>query len=138
MLGKLSQDPNQGNNVLIRTQLELEKILNNASYEITDLNLINEELVNVKIKHRHGFETFSRKTNVLLGSMVTAFARIYMHKNIQKVQEAGQFLLYSDTDSMIIARQRTQQLNIPLDPVCFGKFKLEEKSGSIKYFYSLG
>ena len=112
--------------------------MNNATYEITDLNLVTEELANIKLKRRQGFETYTRKANVIIGSLVTAYSRIFMHENILKIQEASQFVLYSDTDSIIVAKNRNAKSVLDHDQSIFGKFKLEKESGSIKYFYSLG
>ena len=112
--------------------------MDNAAYEITDLNLITEELANVKLKRRQGFESFTRRGNVVLGAHVTAYARIFMHENILKVQKARQIPLYMDTDSIIVAKRKNQKLALELDQNVCGKFKLEKKSGSIKYYYSLG
>ena len=95
VLGKLSQDPNQGDSLILRSQMELEKILNNAAYEISDFSLIGEKLACVKVKRRQGYEQFSRRGNVILGAIVTGNSRIYMHENLLKIVEAGQIPLYT-------------------------------------------
>ena len=134
----MSQDPNNGNSVLVQNQDELEAIMENAAYEIRHISIIGHDLAHVKVKRRQGFEKFSRRTNVILGAFVTAYSRIFMHKNLQKIVEASQIGLYSDTDSFIIARKVTEETPLDIDQAVFGKFKHEKKPQSIKYFYSLG
>ena len=112
--------------------------MENAAYEIKHVSTIGHDLAHVKVKKRQGFEKFSRRTNVILGAFVTAYARIFMHKNLQKITEASQIGLYSDTDSFIIARKTADPTPLEVDQAVFGKFKHEKKPQSIKYFYSLG
>ena len=112
--------------------------MENAAYEIKHVSTIGHDLAHVKVKKRQGFEKFSRRTNVILGAFVTAYARIFMHKNLQKIAEASQIGLYSDTDSFIIARKTADPTPLEVDQAVFGKFKHEKKPQSIKYFYSLG
>ena len=114
ILGKLSQNPNQGQNLILNNQVELEKIMNDASHEITDLTMLGEKLVNVKLKKRKGFESFSRRQNLILNSIVTASARIYMHENILKVHAASQYPLYTGKNNILFLESNMLLFLLPL------------------------
>ena len=65
ILGKMSQDANLTKKLFLDSSDEFERILNEASDEISEIMPINQNIVQVQTKKRQGYEQISLKTNVV-------------------------------------------------------------------------
>ena len=124
--------------LLLNNQAELDAVYREPTVSVRDLFQIGDELLQIKIKKKQGFEKINRKGNTVIGSFITAHSRMVMMDAINKILKSGQIPLYTDTDSIILARKKDSDLQIPIDDQCFGMFKHEYNTGDIKYFYSMG
>ena len=90
------------------------KMLMDDKTEVSHINLVNPEMVEVHWKYCDGFLTPSRNSNVIIALYTTSHARIKLLKAMEKLHPSQ--MLYVDTDSiMYISRP-----NLPMLPdSCF-------------------
>lgn len=67
-------------------------------------------------------------SNMAVASAITSYARIYLHKTIQKIKDSGYNVYYCDTDS-IITNMSEEELkkNFNIGSVNLGDWKIENK-----------
>ena len=68
-------DPNLPRKLLINSQDELDRVLHEASHDIFEILTINQQIVQVQVRKKEGYERISRRTNVV---KISAFA-IYIY-----------------------------------------------------------
>ena len=65
---------------------------------VTNIDLVNKEMVRVQYKFEENFINPSPFTNVILAAFTTAHARLKLYSYLEKLQEQ---ILYPNTDSVI-------------------------------------
>ena len=73
---------------------EYQEIVTNPKYEIRGQSIINKDVIRVCYMVKKEFLTQTQNCNVILGSFVTAYARLCLYELLEKLQEK---VLYFDT-----------------------------------------
>ena len=71
--------------------------------EVTCVNYVSEEYVEMRWKYKHDFVDSNPKTNVIIAAYTTAQARLRLYSYIEKL---GTRALYVDTDSVIFSTRK--------------------------------
>ena len=83
--------------VYVNSKDEFDRIYHEAPYNVTEILPINDDIVQMQIKRKDGYHRISRKSNVVIGAYVTAWARIEMYKGMKQCLEKGCDIHYTDT-----------------------------------------
>ena len=78
ILGKMSQDSHVSSNLIIESEDELQRLVQNPIYKIDYLQTVGEKLVHVQVKRNEGFERINRRACLTLGAYITSYSRIEM------------------------------------------------------------
>ncbi|CAC5393601.1 unnamed protein product [Mytilus coruscus] len=73
-------------------------MLTSDQHEVTCVNFVTDEMVEMRWKNKEEFLETSGKTNVVKAAYTTAQARLKLYMYLEKI---GQRVLYADTDSVI-------------------------------------
>ena len=76
----------------------LYEMLNSDEIVVTELNLINDEVAEVRSVRKEEFEQTGAKSNVVIAAFTTAQARLKLYDVLDKLENR---VLYFDTDSVI-------------------------------------
>ena len=96
--GKFGQRTNMKKTTFVTDVADLVKMLTDPAIEVTDMRIVNEELISVETKVSKDFEPFSINTNPIIASFCTSWARLKLWSVMNKL---GKRVLYCDTDSII-------------------------------------
>ena len=83
--------------VYVNSKDEFDRIYHEAPYNVTEILPISEDIIQMQIKRKDGYHRISRKSNVVIGAYVTAWARIEMYKGMKQCIEKGCTIHYTDT-----------------------------------------
>ena len=97
MLGKLSQQNDKMESVVLNTQSEIDQILSDPAIEIADFHPIGADLVQLSFKKRGENASIDVKGQAVIGAHVTSYSRIYMHTQLLNIASQKGDILYSDT-----------------------------------------
>lgn len=138
-LGKFSQRSDKSFNVIVSSLKEIEKYFHSKTFAIKDLFAINSHYCQIEVEYkRKTLVKPSKKTNVVIGSHVTAFARIFLHQSLKKLLQNGIKVFMTDTDNFIISKRIDQDLPFEISQ-SFGDFHYElPLNAEIESFFSLG
>ena len=73
--------------------------------EVTGVNFVSEETVEMRWKHEEDFVETNTKTNVVLAAYTTSQARLKLYSYLE---ELGSRALYADTDSVIFSTKQEE------------------------------
>jgi hypothetical protein len=91
---------------------QLEKLMEDVTREIQGVRVINEKIVQVISRYADSdYLPCSRDTNIFVAVATTAWARIRLYQEIEKV---GERVLYCDTDSVIYEESENPEENLKL------------------------
>ncbi len=98
--GYFAMQPNKTQHKFLTSRASLLEMLNNDEYIVNDIiPTENDDLLQIfYTKMDDMIEYGNLKTNVVIASFVTSYARIKLYKEISKLEDR---ILYIDTDSMI-------------------------------------
>ncbi|XP_055936645.1 uncharacterized protein LOC129966256 [Argiope bruennichi] len=116
----------------VHTLSEFNKLLADPSKNIKDVYLPTPEVAAIQWEFRKEFVSQDASTNVFLASFTTAWARIKLYDEMEKL---GKSVLYHDTDSIIYASDGT---NDPPLGNFLGEFTDELDGDTITTFVSGG
>ncbi|KAF8794344.1 hypothetical protein HNY73_002335 [Argiope bruennichi] len=116
----------------VHTLSEFNKLLAEPSKNIKDVYLPTPEVAAIQWEFRKEFVSQDASTNVFLASFTTAWARIKLYDEMEKL---GKSVLYHDTDSIIYASDGT---NDPPLGNFLGEFTDELDGDTITTFVSGG
>ncbi len=134
-MGKFSQRKEGSSLIYVRCQEELAKLFYSHEFSIEDVTPISEGTCQVLVQKKSKHD-FARDTNCAITAFVTAYSRVEMHCDIQKLFNANMIPLYSDTDSILWAQKKSEKVILSRG-AAFGQYK-REIHGDIQSFYSLG
>ena len=140
IIGKLGQRPAHPEVKFLHDKDNVAKLFANPELEIQNAFKVNDKVWQVNYLKIEKYIQDSRKTNPVINSLITAKARIKLHRTMCQVQACGARVLYVDTDSilMIVPREVEQDLGISISNVIFGHWKDECPSGQyISQFFGL-
>ena len=105
--GKFGQRTNMKKTKIINDVGILFNIMTDRSKDVTDFHVMNENVMEIEFRNAPDFEPLSKKTNVVIASFCTAWARLKLWFAMNKL---GSRVLYHDTDSLIFSSTPHEQL----------------------------
>ncbi len=96
--GKFAQRQNLPQVKFVQDPAEYFELLTSDSIEVKDVNILTDEMVEVRYVPKEVFVKPSRNTNVVIAAFTTANARLRLYKYLEML---GDRVLYCDTDSII-------------------------------------
>ena len=105
--GKFGQRTNMKKTKIITDVGILYNTLTDRSKDIVDFHIMNENVMEVEFKNSADFEPLSKKTNIVIATFCTAWARLKLWFAMNKL---GERVLYHDTDSIIFSTTSEQQM----------------------------
>ena len=96
--GKMGQRPNRPKTKVVADPKYYFELLTSAGVEVTNVNLVNDEVVEMFYTMKDPFVEASDRTNVVLAAFTTAQARIKLYK---VMRDLGRRVCYYDTDSVV-------------------------------------
>ena len=96
--GKMGQRPNRPKTKVVTDPKDYFELLTSAGVEVTNVNLVNDEVVEMFYTMKDPFVEASDRTNVVLAAFTTAQARIKLYK---VMRDLGRRVCYYDTDSVV-------------------------------------
>ena len=103
MWGKLCENPRKTQTKLISDPQELYRFLATPGIEVANLLFAGNDVVWVSQRHAEEARVSNlRHTNDVIGSHVTAGARLHLYSYLDILQERA---MYCDTDSVVVISQ---------------------------------
>ncbi|XP_028394389.1 uncharacterized protein LOC114518565 [Dendronephthya gigantea] len=96
--GKFAQRPNMGQVKIISDPAEYFDLLSSDKINVTDVNFINDELIEAHYENIEEFVEADGNTNVIIAAFTTAHARLKLYSVLEQLDRR---VLYFDTDSVI-------------------------------------
>lgn len=103
--GKFGQRPNHPKVNVISDPKEFFDLITSSTVEVTNANIVNQEVIEVHYRFEEGFLEPSDRTNVVLAAFTTAQARIKLYDLLNNL---GRQVVYYDTDSVIFTVKKDQ------------------------------
>lgn len=105
--GRLGMQDNKPTTVHINTISQFHHYLFSGCYDVSSWNLLNDDILQLTYRRRHGFVEPNTNTNVVLAAFTTCWARLHIFQYMKMVEKR---LLYVDTDSIIFSWNPTDTL----------------------------
>ena len=96
--GKFGEKTNKPQTLCTQSPEEYFAYLTSDSKEVTNVQLINEEVIELHYKHNDNFIEAGNRTNIIIAAYTTTSARLKLYDILDKL---GHRVLYYDTDSII-------------------------------------
>ena len=96
--GKFAQTPDRTTKQFVTKPRDFFRLFSDDSFNVSDVQPINDDCVNVSYKKAKEFQTASPNTSVVVASHVTTHARLELYSYLEQL---GERALYCDTDSVI-------------------------------------
>ena len=81
---------------------DLYAYLDSDQYEVRDVQLVNDDMVEIQYIGKEGFVEENDKVNIVIAAFTTAYARLKLYDLLDLLQER---VLYYDTDSVVYIHQ---------------------------------
>ena len=94
----MGQRPNRPKTKVVADPKYYFELLTSGGVEVTNVNLVNDEIVEMLYKMKDPFVEAAGNTNVVLAAFATAQARIKLYRVMHAL---GRHVCYYDTDSII-------------------------------------
>ena len=104
--GKFGQRSNLEQAELVENPSVYFQKLNSDSVEVTAVNYVSDDFVEMRWKYKEDFTETNAKTNVIIAAYSTAQARLKLYSYLEQL---GPRALYADTDSVIFSTNVTEQ-----------------------------
>ena len=111
--GKFGEAQNKPSTRTIQRLEDWEKLMNDESIIVKNVNVYNEDVLEVTTIQKEGAYAPTTKGNIFIALFTTAIARLKLYDALDKLQDR---VLYYDTDSVIYTT-KPNQAQLPL-----GKF----------------
>ncbi|XP_071948939.1 uncharacterized protein [Antedon mediterranea] len=102
--GKFGQKENQSKTLYTNNPNDVYDLLSDPEVIVNDLNLINENLAELKYQNEEKSITVNKKVNVVIAAFTTATARLKLYELLEHLQDR---VLYYDTDSCVFVTNKT-------------------------------
>ena len=117
-LGKLSEKSNKSILEFIKSEQRLTDVFCDQDIEVKNCSLIGDSIAQVSYQRRADAVKVSKRTLLVQGAQVTAYARIFLDRALRKLNENSQPVAYSDTDSAIFIKKRSDKHVLDLHESC--------------------
>ena len=131
--GKFGQRTNMEQVDFVSEPVIFYDMLTNDEQDVTHINFVNEETVEMRWKYHEDFIETSDKNNVVIAAYTTAQARLKLYSYLEKL---GDRALYCDTDSVIFSTD-PDNIDLPLGDY-LGDLTDEVDNGNITCFVTGG
>lgn len=121
--------------VFVSTYDELENLVFSKK-NVSQICEVGEKMCEVTIKKTKSKICANPNGNLIFTSMITAFARIRLFEDMQKLTSVGATILYANTDGLFVKCPKNIKLNIELG-TSFGQWKHVKENCKIIGFYAL-
>lgn len=101
--GKFGQRSNLPQTSIVTDHKALSRLMFSPCFDISEINMINDETAIVNWKHAKGHHKANKNTNIFLACFTTAYARLELYKLLDGLQER---CFYHDTDSVIFVSKK--------------------------------
>ena len=108
-------------------------LLTSNSQEVTDINFINDDMVEMRWKYHDDFVQSNPRTNVVIAAYTTAQARLQLYNDLDCLKDRA---MYCDTDS-IIYHSTPKECKLPTGNF-LGQLTNEITDGEITHYVSGG
>lgn len=105
----MCQRPNPTTVKITKSAREFHELLAQNSIEIIDVTHLNEHLDRVVFRHKAEFVDPPKTNSVIIAACVTAHGRRLLYSTIMEAVRLKNSLLYCDTDSLIVKRNKGQE-----------------------------
>jgi hypothetical protein len=105
--GKFGEKPNQTKSIYITDPVQFKRMANDHSTDIAMIYMINEDCLLVETAKSSTFEEDNLKTNEVIASFTTCWARLKLYEILDFLSER---VLYMDTDSIIFSSREGQPM----------------------------
>ena len=112
--GKFGQRDNMTQTIFI-SEYEIDKfynILTDNTVEVTDFNVVNSGIIQLKYKKVSGCERLSDRTNLSIASFTTCWARLKLYDLLDQLND---MVLYFDTDSVVFLSTPDSKFDVKCD-----------------------
>ena len=104
--GKFGQRSNMIQSQYTHDPAKFFDILSSDKQEVTDVNFVSEEMVEMRWRYKEEFVETSLRTNVVIAAYTTAHARLQLYSYLEMLQDR---VLYADTDSIIFVSRQGEE-----------------------------
>jgi hypothetical protein len=111
--GKFCERANRPRVVFVKTPLELARMQNDPTKEISDFHIVNDNIIAVEVKSADEFVEESGYTNEVIGALTTSYGRLQLLDILLKLN--AEDVLYFDTDSVVFVANRDDPHYGPLE-----------------------
>jgi hypothetical protein len=112
--GKLAQRPNQSQTAICTEYTHYHKIVSDPKLVITGEIMVNLDTIIVNYKYKEDIFGRSGNTSIAISSMVTAYARLKLYDEMEKIEKSSPGrVLYFDTDSIVFTFKEHEDWYIP-------------------------
>ncbi len=142
-LGKFSQNDLRPQALYVTSYHQFAELLfRSAKANVAGLTPLSDELAEVRMEPIDALTGKHANVHTVVYSFVTAFARIDMLKDMRFLMSRGCRVFYSDTDSIIFSKPKTEDWEaldsrLGFGSKAYGKYKFETE-GKMESFASLG
>ena len=109
--GKFGQRTNMKKTKFVNDVGTLYNLMTDKSKVLSDLHIMNEDIMELEFKHSDEFEQRSLGTNIIIAGFCTSWARLKLWSIMNKL---GERVLYHDNDSIIFSVKDTDEYIPPL------------------------
>ena len=102
---------------------------------ILSIECCNDDLAILQVKN---YRTVSRKKNVIMGTYVVSFGRLFMLDKMEEIIKKKSNMSYSDTDSIFFFSKLSLKNHFTCSQSVPGEFKQEYRNSKIVSFFCLG
>ena len=120
-LGKFAQQNLRTETKFVRSQTALAKLFFNE--EIEDITCL-DKVCHVLIKSKRKKSSINRDSNSVIYSYLTAYARVFMHKEMIKIWSLGGIIFCIENDCLYFTRSKNEISPLTYSKL-FGTFKIE-------------
>lgn len=131
--GKFGEAQNKPSTRTIQRLEDWEKLMNDESIIVKNVNVYNEDVLEVTTIQKEGAYAPTTKGNIFIALFTTAIARLKLYDALDKLQDR---VLYYDTDSVIYTT-KPNQAQLPLGKF-LGEFTDETDGDAIEEFGAAG
>ena len=129
-IGKWGQLNLKTNTTFVYSDEDLNKLFADTSIEICNVTLVTENSLMVNWKTREEKNLSSLNTNFYVSGVISSLGRIYLDRLIRLALNANQAVIYTDTDSILSLKSRSQsKIDWLYDDAILGGLKSEIPEG---------
>ena len=139
-IGKFQQVTSKTHNDIIRSNRDMIKLFCNPKLKVKSVNIIDQNTLQVGCENIESYQPVNRKTNCIVGGLVSCLGRMMMDKYMRSFVNQGCKINYVDTDGAIVSvPKNNDNLDLHIDGVIPGYFKKEiDHPWIILKYFSMG